>query len=279
MSTANVFSMALESYQRLFPEIGRKIIHLPQHSPETIAPVRAPSLDETLSSIYPLPPHSCLLGLCADGIPFLLDLRSKETGSLLVTGDPDSEKTRQLQVIVESAIRSSSPHELQVAVLTRNPEVWSAFRNVSNYSRYFYGLQGWYEQEASELIRRLVALGEDRSNGRQRGATILLVIDDLTGVLEADFEYQDGLHQLLELGPAVQIRPVASLDSQACVQYPFWLNAFHTFLIGKITLSSKDLDLGFSFPVDEKSDMGKADFHAYTGESWMKYTLPTDELH
>jgi hypothetical protein len=277
MSDANLLSLALQSYQHLFPEVGKKTEKNPLFSFPKVKTHRVPTLGEVIAKIHPLPPQSSVLGVCEDGIPFLLDLAGRETGSLLVTGDPDSEKTRQLQVIVESALRLNSPHEVQIAVLTRDPDEWLPFQKSPLFRRYFLGIHAWYEEDASNLVRRLVSLCEDRGNGRHPGANILLVMDGLENAFGADFEIQDGLHRLLDYGPSLKIRSFASLDAQYCSENPFWLNMFHTFLVGKISSEKTASELGFSYTPRSDAFLDNSEFNAFTGEDWLKYSLPVLE--
>jgi hypothetical protein len=269
-----MLTLAIETYQRLLPEINQTIgldNHLAlghnQH-------LQLPTVRELVQLVQPLPPQSCLVGLCEDGIPFLLDLARSETGSLLVTGDSNCEKVQQLQVMVESVIQLNSPHEVQVAILTNDLERWSTFRDQPHYEPYISGIYAWYEQGATDLINRLVSLGVDRGQGRHRGATILLIIDDLQGIFNADFEIQNGLHWLLEYGAPAHIRPVACLDAAHCVINPFWIDAFRTFLVGRIESASLAESLGYSQELLTNLIPG-VEFIAYTGQSWLKYCIPT----
>jgi len=269
-----MLALAIETYQRLLPELNHTIAVDPTLAigQNQLSPI--PTLQELVEMVKPLPPQSCLVGLCEDGIPFLLDLAKGETGSILVTGDINCEKVRQLQVMVESVIQLNSPHEVQVAVLTNDPERWSAFKQEPDLSPYFAGIYAWYEQGATDLINRLVSLGVDRSQGRHRGATILLIIDDLQGVFNADFETQNGLHWLLEYGVLSHIRSIASLDASQCIKNPFWIDAFRTFLVGRIESLSLVESLGYS--QDSVANLIPGlEFIAYTGQSWLKYCLPS----
>jgi len=196
---------------------------------------------------------------------------------LLVTGDPACGKTAHIKLIAESAICLNSPHEVQIAVITNNPEEWTHLRETPGYSRYFMGISAWYEQESSDMVNYLVSLGEDRSSGRHPGASVLLCVDGLAGVFNADFEIQNGLHWLLEYGPYSHIRPVASMEAQLCPTNSFWVDTFRTFLVGRIASDSLAQSLGLSDVLSTKDLISNHEFSAFTGQAWTKYRLPNHE--
>jgi len=113
---------------------------------------QTPTLEELIDGIQPVPPQTCVVGLCEDRIPFLLDLSQPETGSLLVTGDPACGKTAQLQLLVESVMQLNSPNEVKVGVLSRHPEDWTDQIEDPRYARHFLGIFSWYESDAADLV-------------------------------------------------------------------------------------------------------------------------------
>jgi len=274
MTDANMLSQALDAYQRLFPGFKNNFAREYPPSTDQVQELKTTTLEELIAGVQPIPPKTCVVGLCADNVPFLLDLTRSETGSLLVTGDPACGKTEHLRIITESALRLNSPHEVQIAVITNDPDEWANLLETPGYQRYFIGVSAWYEQGASDLVNHLVSLGEDRATGRHPGSTILLIVDDLPGVFTADFEIQNGLHWLLEYGPYSNIRPIASMDAQLCPSNPFWVDTFRTFLIGKIASDSLAGSLGLSGVLTTKDLIPNHEFSAFTGQAWTKYSLP-----
>lgn len=274
MSDANMLTLAVETYQRLLPELKNMLVRRNQRIPDQVQEIQTPTLAEILQAVQPIPPQTCVVGLCEDNLPFLLDLTGSDTGSLLVTGDPSCGKTEHLKVLAESAIGLNSPHEVQIAVLTNDPDAWAGLRETPGYDRYFIGIFAWYEQGAGDLVNTLVSLGEDRSSGRHPGATVLLLVDHLPGVFEADFEIQNGLHWLLEYGSYSHIRPVASMDAQLCPSNPFWVDTFRTFLIGRIASDSLAQSLGLSGVMSTQNLISNHEFSAFTGQTWTRYRLP-----
>jgi len=274
MSDANMLTLALETYQRLFPEMKHKLFDDPTAIIQPRQAEPSPTLQEIIEAVRPVPPQTCVVGICEDHVPFLLDMSQPETGALLVTGDPAAGKTAHLRILVESVMALNSPHEVKIGVLSNQPDQWRDLAEDSQYMRYFTGVHAWYEPGAAELITRLVGLGEDRATGRHLGATMLLIVDDLQNAFKADFEVQNGLHWLLEYGVFSQIRPVASLDAGLCPGNEFWIDAFRTFLIGKISDDSLAEALGLSGLFSTRDLIPNHEFRAFTGKAWTKYCLP-----
>jgi hypothetical protein len=252
-------------------------ICLPWRSKPTKGYFRIPILRLWLRQLKPSTqtrPYICLVGVCEDHVPFLLDLKQVETGSILVTSDPGCGKTNHLRILVESVISLNSPHEVQIAILTNHPEEWSDLTALPGFDQYLAGIFSWYESGSADLINDLVSLGEDRACGRHRGPTTLLIIDNLEHAFEADFEIQNGLHWLLEYGPLSQIRPMASMNAGLCPANDFWMDTFRTFLVGKIASDSLADSLGLAGLNSTKELIPNYEFRAFTGESWTKYYLP-----
>jgi hypothetical protein len=277
MTESNLLSLAIETSKRLVPEFKAKAGLVSASPANRNIQIQVPGVQELLETIQPLPPQTCLVGLCEDGIPFLLDLAKSETGALLVTSDPDCDRLPHLQVMVESLILLNSPHEAQVAVLTSDLDRWSNFSHQPDFSSHIMGIHAWYEQGAADMISRLVTLGVDRSQGRKRGPTIFLVIDDLQGAFDTDFEMQNGLHWLLENGTPNHIRTLSSLDAPLFEKNPFWTDTCRTFLVGKINTSALAENLGYSKDLVANLIPG-FEYLAYTGEAWLKYRMPALDL-
>ena len=100
--------------------------------------------------------------------------------------------------------------------------------------RHLLSLYGWYDPAAGDILVQLAKLAEERRNGLRVGAAVLLVLDDLAGVEAIKFEGQASLHNLLLEGPQDGVWPLASLDAQQAAQVPFWVDPFHTRLVGRI---------------------------------------------
>lgn len=226
-----------------------------------------------MDSLKPVPKRSLLLGKCVDGLPFLIELGDPGLGAVLVACDPGFGKTHQLQVMVDSALRTHSPHELQVGILSVNPEEWAGLGSKSGKTKFVQGRYAWYDDRAVAMIASLTELAESRLEGEQKGADILLILDDITAVEDLSMEAQVNLRWLLEYGPQSAVWIVGALDAPETSRMQYWVETFRTRIIGRV-VSPVDLD-GLVLQADtpqEKLDAGE--FQVWTGDMWLRYRLP-----
>jgi len=275
MSDPNLFALGLEIYNRLQPELENRPVQ-----PETpvwgLEPqVHLPALQDILQSAGALPPRTFLIGNCADGVPFFIDTSRVGLGALLVTGDPHSGKTRQLQVMVASAVALNHPHEMQVCVLTHDPDEWTAVCTQAASQDQLLGIYPFSDSETHTVIRALVELAEDRRYGKRSSASVLFVIDDLEWVSQLDYEDQNNLHWLLQYGSRSGIWLVASLDACLAGELPFWVDVFRTRLLGQIKSPSLADYLSISSNSPAPQLTPGIEFTVRTGPGWMKYIVPS----
>ncbi len=98
------------------------------------------TVNALMEGLDPVPQHAVLLGRCQDGLPFLMSLGDPELGAILIGCEQGFGKTHHLQVLVDSAIQSHSPRDLQVAVLTLNPAEWYRITNQTISGKYLLGM-------------------------------------------------------------------------------------------------------------------------------------------
>jgi hypothetical protein len=238
------------------------------------APERELSVGAVLRRLHPAPYASLLVGLRMDGKPCFLDLNRPSRGPVLVTGDPACGKTRQLQVMVDSAVRLSLSHEIQVVVVSSHPAEWDGLFTAPAQVRHLLSLYGWYDPAAGDILVLLAKLAEERRNGQRVGAAVLLVLDDLAGVQAMDFEGQASLHNLLLEGPQDGVWPLASLDAKQAAQVPFWVDPFHTRLVGRIASPRLAQELSV-YPESPAVQLAPGvEFSFHSGQGWITYQLP-----
>jgi hypothetical protein len=226
-----------------------------------------------MSSIKPTPKRSALLGKCDDGLPFLIEMGDPELGAILVACDTGCGKTHQLQVMVDSALRTQAPHEFQVAILTLNIEEWSGVIRNPKQKKFVQGCYAWYDDRVAGMIESLTELAEARLEGERQGADILLVLDDLDAVEDLSMEAQVNLRWLLEYGPQAAIWVVGTLDARLTSGMQYWVEPFRTQIIGRVE-SKQDIDSlalhsNLPWPPVEAGE-----FQVWTGDAWMRYRLP-----
>jgi hypothetical protein len=198
---------------------------------------RAPSVKDILRTFPYLPQQTSLLGLGEDGYPVIFDLLDASPGSLLICGDAGCGKTALLKTMLESAILLSSPYQLRSVVLSTVPEEWEVLRATYD-RRYFEAVHSSYSDDAVHWIKQLMIRTEQRRYGRELGAVVLLLIDDLEQVLRMDAEVRDGLLWMIREGAANKIWTVATLNSHHVLEHADWIHAFQTHLLGRIGQSS-----------------------------------------
>jgi len=228
---------------------------------------------ELLTAIQPGKFPFLLLGECADGLPFLVELGAADRGAILIGCDRGAGKTHQLQVLADSAVRLNAPSDFQVAVITFKPGEWQTWAGSPHNKKFLQGIYAWYDPWVSTFIQNLVDLAEARLDGKQNGPQILLILDDLSFLEELGFETQVNLHWLLEYGAQANIWVAGAIDAVKADQFRFWVEPFRTRIIGVTT--SEDAAHILSSRTDSAADgLEPGLFRTWTGHDWRTYRLP-----
>ncbi len=271
MGTSNLLASAMKTYQQLIPEL---ISHRRQGSLDerTVAASRG-TIGQMVKSMHPLPSRSILLGRCTDGLPFLMDLGDPQIGAILVGCDIGCGKTHQLQVLADSALRINSPRDIQISVVTLNPDEWTFMVEDPERKKYLQGVHAWYDTQTERIIEQLSNLADDRRCGRRMGADVLLLLDDLNFVEELSYEAQVDLHWLLEYGAQSGIWVVATINADQAGGFRYWINTFRTRIVGRIPSTRKAEILAMREGV-MAADLEPGEFRVWTGSGWLSYSLP-----
>jgi hypothetical protein len=194
-------------------------------------------------------------------------------GSILVSSDIGCGKTHQLQVMVDSAVRMNAPSSLQFGVLTLKPGEWQPWQSEPQRMKHLQGIYAWYDPWAESFIQTLVDLAEARRDGERLGADVLLILDDLTFIEELSYEAQVNLHWLLEYGAHSGVWPIAGVNAHQTENFRYWIDAFRTRLIGRVTRDAITKILAMrSNPAATELEPGM--FSVWAGTDWRTYRLP-----
>jgi DNA segregation ATPase FtsK/SpoIIIE-like protein len=201
--------------------------------PERKVFTAAPALETVLEQTGPLSPYTVILGACEDGLPFLLDLTNPAPGALLVTGDPGSGKTRLLRAILASAAAINPSNQVEFNILAEDITGFNALSETVHCQE----ILACNDLAASDVIRDLAEVVDQRRHGGQADPAILLAIDGLDGLVgELNEPTFERLLSILRHGPRSRIWTIATLASTQIdqVDEPI-LATFRTRLIGKVS--------------------------------------------
>lgn len=226
-----------------------------------------------LASVDHMPAQALLLGRCQDGLPLFMDMSNPDLGAILIGGDPGSGKTHHIQALVDTATRTHSPHELQIAILTHKPDEWDLLLNTGHARRYFQSCHAWYDKRAEKVIHSLYEMAERRREGHNEGPSIILVLDDLNFIDNLSFEAQVELHWLLAYGAQSDIWLVGAINAGLASRYRFWMETFRTRIIGRIRSIGHLRDVTLQDEVRMRI-LEPSTFRVWTGRDWMTYQIP-----
>lgn len=231
-----------------------------------------PSFSGLIRKIGPQPPYSALVGLCEDGLPFLLDFSDPAPGAILIAGDPGSGKTRLLQSILASIGVFNGPEELCYTLITTRPE-----ENVLFYDQpHCLGILAPAERPTVDLVLSYAEIANQRRAGRENGPTVVLAIDGLAALdHQMDDKATHYLQWLLSNGPQVGVWTIATLETGEVRGIDRrLLPAFPTRLIGKVTSpEAASLLVGYPDPLVAALE-GGSQFCVLFGNEWIRFWIP-----
>ena len=242
------------------------------HAHEEAAPEVGPqNLASILENSPYLPPQASILGVATDGSPILLNLMDASPTSLLIASDRGMGKTAMLKTMLQSAIALNSPDEVQAVILANDPAEWDDVVKTTS-SSYFIEVAGTYERRAGELVMKMASRAEQRSVGRQIGATILVLIDNLKNIINQDYDAVLNFEYLLEHGAYNQVWPIVSMSSNTIEQVTPWVHRFRTRILGGIDHLETSRKLSGS--PNPPQIRQKMKFATRLGQQWRQFWVP-----
>ena len=230
-----------------------------------------PSLEALLEQAGELSPYSIILGICEDGLPFLLDLTNPAPGALLITGDHQSGKTRLLKSILASATYLNPPDQVAFYLVAHYPWQYAELAETDHCQ----GLQATNENTLGELIEELAQLVEDHRRSGPDGPAIILAIDALHACLQAiDARTFARLYWLIRHGPRSRVWTIANFDTQRAEQFdPRFLAAFRTRLVGSIADRKQAASISNDQRLDTRRIEKGYEFCVPYGEQWTHFWI------
>jgi hypothetical protein len=236
------------------------------------------TLSELLMRCPRVPGSQAVLGICADGLPVLFDLKDPRPGPVIVLGNPGCGKTTLLKTMLQSAMKLSDRIAPRYTILTQHPE---EFETITG-TEFREGQVGVFKPDSREAWNAIASLNhllDERKEKSESFSPWLVLIDDLTFVRSARLELQIGLEQLLKRGPLVDIWPVAVLSASEALQMGRWLRYFRTRIIGNMS-NAAAARLGVFGGIDAEKLLTARQFSVYIAGEWLSFWIPRldDEL-
>lgn len=273
MSVSNLIFNARKSYQKHFPGL-----FIQNWRRESMKQQKGKSredltvLENSHQKMQILPSRTILLGQCEDGLPFLMGLGDPDIGAILISGEVGCGKTRQLQIMVDSAAHTHFPHELQIVILTSNPGDWDSLKAEPGTKKHLHAVHAWNDAQAERVIKSISELAEARRLGQRQGADILFLLDGFDAVEELSYEAQVNLHWLLEYGSQSGVWIVSTIKADLAEGFRYWINTFRTRIVGRIELA-ENADVLAMKPGPKASGLMDGAFRVWAGSSWLTYQL------
>jgi hypothetical protein len=205
------------------------------------------SMDSLLQQRQGFTRGSVIIGICEDGLPFILNLHSDPPASILVAGDPGSGKTRLLRSILASATIINQPEDVRFFIASPKPQAFADLVHTAHCA----GSVRSRSSEARMVVNHLLELADRRQYRDDHGPALLFVIDDLADFVHGlDEPTYWGFEWLVRIGAQVRIWVIAAQSSAS--------------------MSWVDNDLLESFPLHVLGNLASQhDLLAFTGNAYL----------
>ena len=179
----------------------------------------------------PFPPYSTIMGICADGVPLVLNLTHSAAGAILVLGDSKSGKTRLTRSILQASIQLNTPEQVSTIVIADNAAEYESLLKSKHCKKV---IEISERVSVQNTLSELVEIVDKRRYYSANGAAILLVVDALNfSMRNKNSPLFKLLYKLVKHGPRYRVWPilVSSADNAEKLNTRF-LQSIKTFLIG-----------------------------------------------
>lgn len=226
-----------------------------------------PSLPELLRQIGGLPDYALLLGVCTDGLPFVLDLTNPAPGSILIAGDRHPHSLKLLDSMLISAGMLNRANRVSFDLLHEDGEISLEACALANCNQ----VLDVSDSSAAERICTLATLAEQRKRTSPRGPALILAIEDLAA-LTSQLNDEDfaRLYWLVKHGPRARVWVIANLYAEdAELIDERLLGAFRTRLIGATSDPLRSAYLAGDDQVDASGLEPGRQYGVPFGEDWL----------
>jgi hypothetical protein len=225
-----------------------------------------PTLENVLAKFLPLPADGLFLGVASDGLPVLLDLSNPRPGALLLLGDKQTGKTDFLQGVARAASMAHPARVLRFVVVTPHLQEWEGWNDIPH----SLGLWAPDNPGLKDVLNDL----STRVQQQNSSATMLLLVDDLQCLEDADQDVRENLRWLLTNGAAGRVWTIATLNADLASSLPLWVHDFGTRIYGRV--GDPDLaDRLATMPgANLRTLLSGAQFCIREKSHWLRFWLP-----
>jgi hypothetical protein len=212
-----------------------------------------------------------VIGVCEDGLPFVLNLHSDPPASILIAGDPGSGKTRLLRAILASAMTINTPEDVGFYIVSPAPQEYTDLVHTSH----CLGLVRSRCSESRKLVNHLLEVADRRQYRDDHGPALLMIIDDLADFVHGldDASYW-GFEWLVRIGAQVRIWVMAAQSSTSIS----WLDdnlleSFPLHVLGSLTSQHDLLALTGSAYLNLQPLVKGLQFYVPCDDTWLRIWL------
>lgn len=225
-----------------------------------------PTLENVLARFLPLPEDGLFLGVASDGLPVLLNLSDPRPGALLILGDKQTGKTDFLQVVARAASMAHPARVLRFVVITPQLQEWEGWNDIPH----ALGLWAPDDPALKDVLNDLSTQAQQKNSP----VTILLLVDDLQCLEDADQEIRENLHRLLTIGAAGRVWTIATLNADLASSLPLWVRDFGTRIYGRVSDSELADRLATMPGANLRTLLSGAQFCIREKSHWLRFWLP-----